>query len=27
MLEQSTQNRGIDTERNEDTQNMIFCLL
>lgn len=27
MLEQSTQNQGIDTERNEDTQNMIFCLL
>jgi len=27
MLEQTTQNQGIDTERNEDTQNMIFCLL
>ena len=27
MLEQSTQNQGIDTDRNEDTQNMIFCLL
>jgi hypothetical protein len=27
MLELTINNPGIDTSKNEDTQNMIFCLL